>query len=361
MDEENNKIIEMIKDGKSANEMSSILGISNKQLYVKLNRLKCYGINLDRFYHDNGNITYGIKNVFNDKDKDIFIVGNPMQSTNRIYRIIAISDEHRESKYSSNRYMEIVYDYAKKNGINIIFNSGDLFEGFMPSSMYKVNYSNPIDMIDSTIKKYPFDKNIINFIIGGNHDMSFYEKYNIDIGEMINSRRHDMMFTGYGLSKVALSKINIFMKHDLGKTYKNNTKLDIESINGILLCGHEHRFKVREHANSLYIKVPTLSDIMINNEMCPCFLDITLTTGNNTISLVNIKELWLNNDNKIISLGESSIMTHIVCSSSKPRKMVQFKEENILLEKEEKIEEITESNEMTLSMVDKFNKRYGIK
>ena len=62
-----------------------------------------------------------------------------MQSTNRTYRIIAVSDEHRESKYSDNRYMEIVYDYAKKNGINIIFNSGDVFEGCMPSSIYKVN------------------------------------------------------------------------------------------------------------------------------------------------------------------------------------------------------------------------------
>ena len=58
MDEDNAKIIEMIKNGKSANEMASTLGISNKQLYIKLNRLKCYGINLDRFYHDNGNITY---------------------------------------------------------------------------------------------------------------------------------------------------------------------------------------------------------------------------------------------------------------------------------------------------------------
>lgn len=368
MDEDNAKIIEMIKNGKSANEMASILGISNKQLYIKLNRLKCYGINLDRFYHDNGNITYGVKSVFNNEDKDIFIVGNPMQSTNRIYRIIAVSDEHRESKYSDNRYMEIVYDYAKKNGINIIFNSGDVFEGFMPSSIYKVNYSDPIDMIDSTIKKYPFDKNIINFMIGGNHDMSFYEKFNIDIGEMINSRRHDMVFTGYGLSKVVLSKINIFMRHDLGKTYKNNTKLDIESACGIVLSGHEHRFKIREHANSLYIKVPTLSDIMINNEMCPCFLDITINTGNNTISLVNVKELWLNNDHKVISLGESSIMTHIVCSpENKFKRYVQFKEEEssvceeITQEviEEEIIEEVGDSR--SLSMIDKFSKRYGIK
>lgn len=177
-----------------------------------------------------------------------------------------------------------------------------------------------------------------------------------------------MVFTGYGLSKVVLSKINIFMRHDLGKTYKNNTKLDIESACGIVLSGHEHRFKIREHANSLYIKVPTLSDIMINNEMCPCFLDITINTGNNTISLVNVKELWLNNDHKVISLGESSIMTHIVCSpENKFKRYVQFKEEEssvceeITQEviEEEIIEEVEDSR--SLSMIDKFSKRYGIK
>ena len=43
MSEINNKILELVKQNYSANEISNVLGITNKQLFYRLNQIKNKG------------------------------------------------------------------------------------------------------------------------------------------------------------------------------------------------------------------------------------------------------------------------------------------------------------------------------
>ena len=64
MTETNQKIIDMILKNASVNEISKVTGLSNKQLFYRLNMLKIKGYNFSRKYYYDGEITYKLQKGF---------------------------------------------------------------------------------------------------------------------------------------------------------------------------------------------------------------------------------------------------------------------------------------------------------
>ena len=68
--------------------------------------------------------------------------------------------------------MDRIYNYCISNNIHIIFFGGDLVDGTFGKNTRIDNIDEQLAYI---MKKYPFDKSIINFGVLGDHDYSIFE------------------------------------------------------------------------------------------------------------------------------------------------------------------------------------------
>lgn len=86
--------------------------------------------------------------VFTNHRDEIFISNTKIQQVYELEsehpRFIVISDTHFGSIFESIEYLEMVYEYAVKNGIKYIFHCGDLIEGeeYYDSGRSKWEYRN---------------------------------------------------------------------------------------------------------------------------------------------------------------------------------------------------------------------------
>ena len=96
MSEATEKLLNLINEGKTCNEISSILGITNKQLYNNLTNLRNKGLIYQRSYFSDGNIMYrpvkGIRdlnNYYNSNKNTIFT-----NTSENSVQALVISDLH---------------------------------------------------------------------------------------------------------------------------------------------------------------------------------------------------------------------------------------------------------------------------
>lgn len=279
------ELLKLIEQNKSLNEITNMLDITNKELYDKLQDLRNIGINTYKKYQYDGNINYGIIKNFNLNKipkPETKIVTNKTQLN---FKAIVISDLHIGSKKERLDLLEQVYNYCIKNNIHIILNCGDLIDG-----LYHINNAT-IDMaydeITRMLEKHPFDKNISNFICLGNHDMYFLEKFGINVRNIIQGNRHDLVPISYGLGAIKVKKDLIFLSHKL-----SNKNPEIYEPNKIIFEGHSHytNFHLTNKENDKLFKVPSLCDIQINNSS-PSFYEINFEF--NEDGLFNVGQIKL--------------------------------------------------------------------
>lgn len=191
------KLLNLINEGKTVNEISEILKLSNKAIFCRLNMLRNAGYNFKRLYYSDGNIVYsnGADMAwYNEKNNGV----NLITKDNKIDAIV-ISDIHFGSKYEIEGIMDRIYNYCINNNIHIIFFGGDLVDGTFGKNT-------KIDNIDEQLayimKKYPFDKSIINFGVLGDHDYSIFEANSRDISLLFSNYRHDIVPLGYYIGKL---------------------------------------------------------------------------------------------------------------------------------------------------------------
>ena len=161
--------------------------------------------------------------------------------------ILIISDTHLGSLNENYNYLDLVYEFATKNNYNTILHGGDFMQG---SCKPAIPYQNLDDQIYTVIEKYPYDKNIKNYILLGNHDYFLVRKYG-DITSYFDTR-DDLNIIG--IKKVYLNWYNylITLNHKVPKF-----DLDMPRIESLInFAGHRHEISVLE--NTIYI--PTLSD-----------------------------------------------------------------------------------------------------
>ena len=289
-------LLQLIKEGKNNREICEIFNISFNQLYDELLKLKTKGVKYSRKYYSDGSIKYNkIKKLkkLNENVNKTIITDN--QENNM--KFLLISDLHFGNEFENLGLIDRAYNYCIKNGINIILCGGDFIDGSFSKSPQKI--TDLYDQIEYFIKNYPQDKNILTFGVAGDHDFSTLKRASLDIIEICNNRRHDIIIGGYNNAEINIKNDKIHLFHNMlgGRMHSAQAP--------IILCGHLHKYMTQQKNNSLYITLPTLSNI---NQQMPSALELDLSFSKGYISSAVIKHLYFGTQDFVLSESEFNLL-----------------------------------------------------
>lgn len=270
MGEQTRKLLDLIGEGYCANDICTMLNLSHKQLYHRLNLLRNDGFDFVRKYYSSGDIVYQprTEKELSNQRNDISICTSKNAN---VFKALVISDLHIGSISERLDLLDNMYNYCVKEGIHIIVNAGDLINGmFGRQNLAEVN--NNIAQVDYLVKKYPFDKNILNFVVLGNHDLSPLKECGLDLAMRLNNSRHDIVPLGYDIGCINVKNDSFVIQHS---SEINANKVFPEA--SFILKGHSHKMMVSNLKDSNFsLSVPTLSDILIDNNTLPGAIKMTI-------------------------------------------------------------------------------------
>lgn len=272
-----NKILDEIINNKPSEIIKSKYQLTDKQLYYYIRLLMNKGYNIDRISNDKGIMQYYIAKKISNTKK--------LNTTNKIIKILAISDLHLTHKNDCIGYLDRVYEYAIKNNIHVIINLGDIIEG-TKTECQKIGYKDIDNQIKYLLKYYPYDAKIANYFILGNHDVHSLQTDGIDISRILINERSDFIYCGTKNGSLQISKVLIGLFHPISTAY--------EGINpngfSFVLRGHRHQFMISNKENSLNIFVPTLSDVIVEGieNINKGFLEILLDLRGSTHAFLDV-------------------------------------------------------------------------
>lgn len=117
--------------------------------------------------------------------------------SSKVMNVMVISDLHlSEVNDDVVRTMDLIYDYCKKMGIDLIMNLGDILsinENITPS---KSIFSENNRLIESILTRFPYDSSITHAVLGGNHDKGSLN-LGIDLLSKLEDGRDDFLNLGY--------------------------------------------------------------------------------------------------------------------------------------------------------------------
>lgn len=301
----NQKLLNLILEGKTTIQIMETLKLSPKQLHTRLNSLKNSGYSFAYDISDNGHIKYNVLNSIAfalTNTVSIKLEKDPFEFT-----AIVNSDFHVKDKKTSFERINQLYEYAAKEGINVIINCGDIIDGCCEQEEIEIAQT----QIETFIKKHPYDPNIINLTTFGNHDYSALERYGIDISKIIPYERSDFISLGYGTSLVNIKKGQIIISHPVkhAKIHPNYKWSQEYLERKIVLKGHGHHNFIKTSDKKCIIKVPTISDI-IHSEYAtiPGALKLTIQFNEEgQFEIVNIESLAFLNGIKTISFTKHKL------------------------------------------------------
>ena len=266
----NLKLIKLIEEGKTINEITTELNMTNKQILRRLNDIKMDGINYLRNYHYNGDITFNLNKSFNNGFKNITNIKMKKEDD---FKAVVISDLHIGSELERLDLLYQVYDYCINNNIHIIINAGDLVEGM--NNYHFVEKEVYLKQIDHLLREHPYDKNILNFICLGNHDTDSLRKDGINLSKMLLNNRFDLIPIGFGKGILKIKDDFIYVLHPTA-----GVDLTVDT-NNLILRGHSHKLKTIYENNQFTFYVPSLSDIkQVGSSNVPTFLELNIKFTN---------------------------------------------------------------------------------
>ena len=305
MTETNKKIIDMIKQKKSIEEISKESNLSYKQLYNRISDIQRNGYVTKRRYDTNGTLYYTFGN------DDCYHSDNSFELYNEktTVKFLVISDLHMGNISSDEETLYAIYNYCCKNDIHVIINCGDILDGTFSNTECFIP---PEEQIEYLIKKYPFDKSIFTLYTPGDHDISLYAKNNISIDIALNKRRHDICaispYVKLHNDVIMLNNNQIMVSHKAPVFEENN----IQNIK-LHLVGHNHTSKTLLGINDSKnvtprIMVPPLCRNHCKGEInIPRAIELTLYLDNKYHFKYVLKKDLLVLNSKVLNTGETII------------------------------------------------------
>ena len=345
------KLIQLINEGKTCNEICAILNLSNKQLFNYLTLLRNKGLMFERKYCSNGIMYYKpISSIskLNDynSNEDAIITRNQDNQ----FRCLVISDLHFGSKLERLDLLDRAYDYCIKNNIHIIFCCGDMIDGTY--GKFEKDISNIYNQIEHFIKDYPFDKNILTFDVAGDHDLDgLYSGYQ-DIIEITNNYRQDIIIGGYNNRVVNIKNDSVHLYHHI------NGGSHINKNSPLSLHGHSHKYIANLADNKfLNIAVPSLSDI---NDSFPTALDLTLEFNKGYINYAILNQVFFSDKDYILNEQKYDLLKDRTVAPKPILHEMGYKDECLsVTAPKEKVKTLSKKEDTFLSQVEKFCRRYG--
>ena len=347
MSESTLKLIELIKHGKTANEMAQELNISSKQLFNRLLQLKNIGFDFQRKYYYNGDIVYSF---YNDvpvpqslNSVDIITVPEEQE-----FEAVVISDLHIGSVDERLDMLDKIYDYCIQNNIHTIFNAGDIVDGMIGKGEKK--QENIMEQINYMLRVYPFDKSILNYAVLGNHDINCLFRSGQDLATVLRNYRHDIIPVGYGTAQINIKNDKIVLKHPLVVSYSDST----EDYNDTLIIrGHQHKMSISYGSTNCIVCAPTLSNIIMSENAITGAIKIKLYFEKGFFKLGYFDQLMITD--KVFSINSMLI------SLNKEKKNLDEVSAEVKYEEKRKVLTLDSRKGNRISQIDKFNARYGLK
>ncbi len=264
MTDTNKKVLELISSKHTIKEISRNLGISEKQLYIRIKQIIKNGYILRPSYYINSDIYYELKGGYESNR-----VRLEVPSYQKSIRFLIVSDLHIGNCKGDMSLAYKVYDYAVKHDINVILFLGDMIEGDYTTDKKSIKDIN--GQVEMFIKKYPYDKNIINIGILGNHEYHYFPS-GLDIRKMIKEARYDIVPIGYGSGTLDIQNDTILLKHRLNEEEAHD-KIDSK----LIFQGHGHMMKYKVY-DKIHLCAPTLSYKYpdVTKDVIPGFVDVTI-------------------------------------------------------------------------------------
>lgn len=309
MTEINQKIIDMVKQNKSIEEISKAVNLSYKQLYNRISSFNNKGYIINKAYNTDGTLYYTLDNYNSYHSNNSFELFNKQSEV----KFLVISDLHIGNITSDEEAINTVYNYCIKNGIHIIINCGDILDGTFSRTKQKISPENQAEYL---VKNYPFDKSIYNLYTAGDHDESLFNDKYISLFIILEKRRRDICPLSLNDSATKDSVINlnnnrIKVSHKASVFEDNN----ISSVK-LHLVGHNHTsktiFEVNEaNHDTPRIMVPPLSRVSIKSETnIPRAIELNIYLDDKLhFKHVLKRDLLILND-KAINVSETIINYH---------------------------------------------------
>lgn len=337
------QLMELIREGKTNNKICDILNINSEQLYQLLLNLKNTGLMFSKKYYSDGSIKCKLINTMTDlrsfkqMSQDETIITDINENK---LKFLVISDLHFGNQLERLDLINKAYNYCAKNNINIILCGGDLIDGAFSKGEQTV--SNIYQQMEYFIKHYPFDKNILTFSVAGDHDISAFHGASLNIIDMCENYRQDIVIGGFNNTVINLKNDKILLFHHIEGGVMRQTDAPI------ILHGHSHKYSTNIKNKVLDVTIPTLSNLI---QPMPSALELNLSFNNGYITCSNIKHIYFGNED--IVLSESTFDLFRSCSNTNG--VIR----NTEAYKQEKAPVLTKTLTQPLSQIDKFNKRYG--
>lgn len=294
MTETNKRLLELVLQEKTLNEISNEMKLSQKQIYSRLVSLRRSGYNFKRnFYYDGEQSFKLIKGIVNNHDNNETTILTTKEDNH--FKALLISDLHFGSVLEKVDALNKIYDYCIKEGINIILNAGDFIDGTFGG--IKKTYDIELQ-IKEALKNHPYDKNILNFICLGNHDVSSKIDYGIDFSDVLSNKRPDLIPIGYGNGIINVKNDQIILKHQVGYGVQ-----DIITKNKLVLRGHSHETRISENGSNINVYLPSLSGVVMKEDLIyPCAFKMELAFNHGCFSYGIFNQLLV--DSKVFILNE---------------------------------------------------------
>ena len=197
--------------------------------------------------------------------------------------------------------IDTIYNYCIKNNIHTILICGDLLDGTYSKEKQIISAN---DQLEYLLKKYPYDKNINNFYVGGDHDDSILKDLKISLDYVLIRKRHDIFPIDYysNSNSIDINNNIITISHKF-PTIKHLDKVKLQ------LMGHKHiskSFINIKNSRSPVIIVPTISrinNIRYDQTNIPRALELTFYMNDDfNFNHIEKKDLLVLN-NKVINTG----------------------------------------------------------
>lgn len=173
-------------------------------------------------------------------------------------KVMLISDTRFGSIYQQTTILNDMYLKAKELGVKYVFLTGDVVEGIYRgaksiynTTLHKDGYEDQADYVASC---FPRVQGITTYFVTGEHDLSFLKGTDkVDIGNLIASKREDMIYLGPKRKKVSFvtgdkrsGSISFYLQHSSGNvpytiSYKPQQKISSlrnEDKTDILVTSH---------------------------------------------------------------------------------------------------------------------------
>ena len=171
----------------------------------------------------------------------------------KIIRFGIVSDPHLTSKYQQLTHLNTMYDIFVAEGIDTVYNPGDILEGEYHSRkghVYEIFKHGADEQVDYAIEKYPKRKGVTTYFITGNHDHTHLKNAGYDIGRAIARERDDMVYLGMNNASIYLTpNCRMDSAHPLdGAAYALSYSLQktieatpVDDLPQIYISGHHHK------------------------------------------------------------------------------------------------------------------------